>query len=42
MGPPENLIVSPDSVKEIAKKQGLSFKKEFPVDKYHWGLVFVK
>jgi ubiquinone/menaquinone biosynthesis C-methylase UbiE len=42
MGPPENLIVSLDSVKEITGKQGLFFKKEFPVDKYHWGMVFEK
>ena len=42
MGPPENLIVSLDFVKETIKKQGLIFKKEFPVDKYHWGMVFEK
>lgn len=42
MGPPENLIISSDSVKEIAKNQGLNFKKEFPVDKYHWGMIFEK
>jgi len=40
MGPPDKLIVKSDSVKEIAEKQGLKFKKEFPVDKYHWGLIF--
>ena len=42
MGPPENLIVSLDLAKKITKEQGLNFKKEFPVDKYHWGAVFVK
>lgn len=42
MGPPKNLIVSLDFVKEITKKQGLIFKREFPVDKYHWGMVFTK
>lgn len=42
MGPPRNLIISPDKVKEITKSQGLIFKKEFPVDKYHWGIVFQK
>lgn len=42
MGPPENLIVSLDFVKETAKNEGLIFKKEFPVDKYHWGIVFEK
>lgn len=42
MGPPENLIVSSDSVKKIIKEQGLILKKEFPVDKYHWGMIFEK
>jgi len=42
MGPPENLIVSSDSVKKIVKEQGLILKKEFPVDKYHWGIIFEK
>ncbi len=42
MGPPKDLIVPLDFVKETAKKQGLIFKKEFPVDKYHWGVVFEK
>jgi ubiquinone/menaquinone biosynthesis C-methylase UbiE len=42
MGPPKELIISPKSVKEIAKNQGLNFEKEFPVDKYHWGMVFLK
>jgi ubiquinone/menaquinone biosynthesis C-methylase UbiE len=42
MGPPDKLIVSLDSAKEMAEKQGLKFKKDFPVDKYHWGLIFEK
>jgi len=42
MGPPKNLIVSLDSVKKMAREQGLVFKKEFPVDKYHWGMIFTK
>ena len=42
MGPPSNLIISPDKIKEITRNQGLSFKREFPVDKYHWGMVFTK
>lgn len=42
MGPPENLIVSLNLAKKVTKEQGLNFKKEFPVDKYHWGAVFVK
>jgi len=42
MGPPKNLIVSLDSVKKMAQEQGLVFKKEFPVDKYHWGMIFTK
>lgn len=42
MGPPENLVVSLDSVKKTAKDLGIKFKREFPVDKYHWGVIFIK
>lgn len=42
MGPPEKIVVSPEEIKKIANNQGLSFKKSFPVDKYHWGMVFEK
>lgn len=42
MGPPDNLVVSLDKAKTVVKEQGLIFKKEFPVDKYHWGMVFKK
>jgi len=42
MGPPDDLIISIESVKEIAKKIGLVFNKEFPVDEYHWGIILKK
>lgn len=42
MGPPANLIVPQDSLKKIINEAGLKFIKEFPVDKYHWGTIFVK
>jgi ubiquinone/menaquinone biosynthesis C-methylase UbiE len=42
MGPPENLIFSPESAKEIIKKQNLSFQKQIPIDDYHWGMIFKK
>jgi len=37
MGPPQNLVVLPESIKTTLK-----LVKEFPVDKYHWGLIFEK
>lgn len=42
MGPPKNLIVSLDLVKKMAQDEKLIFKKEFLVDKYHWGMIFTK
>jgi len=42
MGPPEDLIVSLDWIKKTAKQEGLKLKREFPVDKYHWGIIFSK
>lgn len=42
MGPPNDLIIFEDQIKEMAKGEGLKFEKKFPVDKYHWGMVFEK
>ena len=42
MGPPKDLIVSLESVKKMAQDERLVFKKEFPVDTYHWGMIFTK
>ena len=42
MGPSKDLIVSIDSVKEMAEKSGLKFKKDMIVDNYHWGIIFEK
>lgn len=42
LGPPKNLIVSAETIKEIAFKEGLRIKKEIYPDQYHWGLIFEK
>jgi len=42
MGPPKDLIVLPEVVKKMAQDEGLVFKKDFPVDVYHWGIIFTK
>jgi len=42
MGPPRDLIVSPEAVKKMAQDERLVFKKDFPVDAYHWGMIFTK
>jgi ubiquinone/menaquinone biosynthesis C-methylase UbiE len=42
MGPSKDLIVSIDNVETMAEENGLKFKKEIQVDKYHWGMIFVK
>lgn len=39
IGPPQNLVVSMESIKKLTT---LKFVKEFPIDKYHWGLIFEK
>ena len=42
MGPPEDFIISKKFVKDLAKKQGFKFEKEFPAGKHHWGMIFEK
>lgn len=42
LGPPEKLIVPKDLVRELAKKQGFEFEREFPAGKSHWGMIFGK
>lgn len=42
MGPSEDLIVSKEEIEKISKDQGFELEKEFPVDKYHWGIIFKK
>ena len=42
LGPPKDLIVLPEVVKKMAQDEGLVFKKDFPVDVYHWGIIFTK
>ena len=42
MGPAKDFIVSLGAVKKIVEDEGLRFKRELRVDKYHWGLVFEK
>jgi ubiquinone/menaquinone biosynthesis C-methylase UbiE len=42
MGPAKDFIVPLGAVKKIVEEEGLKFKRELAVDKYHWGLVFEK
>lgn len=42
MGPAKEFVVPPGAVKKIVEDEGLRFKKELSVDKYHWGLIFGK
>ena len=42
MGPAKDLIIPIDNVGTMAEENGLKFKKEIQVDKYHWGMIFVK
>jgi ubiquinone/menaquinone biosynthesis C-methylase UbiE len=42
MGPAKDFIVPLGAVKKIVEDEGLRFKQELVVDKYHWGLVFEK
>ena len=42
MGPPDSLVVSEKQIEEIAKKEGMVLSNKFPVDKYHWGMMFKK
>jgi ubiquinone/menaquinone biosynthesis C-methylase UbiE len=42
MGPAKDFIVPLGAVKKIVEGEGLKFKRELAVDKYHWGLVFEK
>jgi len=41
-GPPEDLIVDKDLIKEKIEKEGFVFSKEIPAGHNHWGLVFIK
>ena len=41
VGPPENLIVSKDLVRDLAEKEGLKLEKEFPAGDNHWGAIFI-
>jgi len=42
VGPPENLIVSKDLVRDLAEKEGFKLEKEFPAGDNHWGTIFTK
>jgi len=42
VGPAKEFVVSLEKIKQLAKNQGLKFKRDLVVDKYHWGLVFEK
>ncbi|MBD3282262.1 MAG: methyltransferase domain-containing protein [Candidatus Portnoybacteria bacterium] len=42
MGPPEDMIIPLEEIKGVVEEQGLKEEKELPIDKYHWGVVFIK
>lgn len=42
MGPPQDLVVSKDSVQDLGKKEGFKFEREFPAGDNHWGMIFIK
>jgi len=42
MGPAKDFIVPLEAVRKIVEGEGLRFKRELAVDKYHWGLIFEK
>lgn len=39
---PQGKRVSPEKIKELLEKEGFSFEKDFPTDKYHFGMIFKK
>ncbi len=41
-GPPKENLVNPQEVKKTAESLGFSFKKEFALGDYHYGLLFTK
>ena len=42
VGPPSHMTILLESVKKSVLEHNLKFEKEFLVDKYHWGIMFVK
>lgn len=42
MGPAKEFVVPLGAVKKIIEDEGLRFKRELKVDKYHWGIIFDK
>lgn len=42
MGPPKDLVISAEVIKKMLHDEVMSFEKEIPIDKYHWGMIFKK
>lgn len=42
MGPPQDRIVSKDSIKKIAEDEAFKFERGFKAGTNHWGLIFTK
>lgn len=42
MGPTSNDVVTKEAALTLARESGLTFQKEFPAGKHHYGLVFRK
>jgi ubiquinone/menaquinone biosynthesis C-methylase UbiE len=42
LGPSRELIVPVENIKKMVEENGLIFKNDILVDKYHWGMIFAK
>ena len=42
MGPPQDLIVSEDLIKDLAEKEGFGLERKFSAGDRHWGIIFTK
>lgn len=42
LGPSKELIAPIEEIKKMVEENGLAFKKDISIDKYHWGMIFTK
>ena len=42
LGPAKEFVIPLGAIKQLAEDEGLRFKRELAVDKYHWGMIFEK
>ena len=41
-GPPDDLCLDPDEIKDIAQKENLSLERGFDAGRFHFGFIFIK